>query len=171
MWVDGFMVWLLQSPLHWLASGSILLVQYRGRKSRRLYTRPVNYVSDGNTFYAISLRSRIWWRNLRGGQPVIVRVRGMELEGVGEVFEDGPGVAAGLTRILERAPRYARYFDVKLTAEGRPDPADVQRAAGDRVVIRISAGLISRDEVRLASFEGRGIRGGGEGSCPAPGGS
>lgn len=149
MWYNKIIIWILSSPLHWLLSESIMLVKYRGRRTQKRYETPVNYVRDDNIFYVISLRSRTWWKNLRGGQPVVVRVRGRELEGFGEVHEDDAGVASGLTEILQRAPRYAKYLRVGLSSDGRPKPEDVTRAAGERVVIRIAAGVLVKEPDHL----------------------
>jgi len=38
-----FVIGLLRSPLHRLASGSLLLITYRGRRSGRRFTIPVIY--------------------------------------------------------------------------------------------------------------------------------
>ena len=43
---NPFMVWLLRSPLHKLASKNTLLITFTGRKSGKKYTTPVNYASD-----------------------------------------------------------------------------------------------------------------------------
>jgi deazaflavin-dependent oxidoreductase (nitroreductase family) len=137
MWYNPMMVWLLRSPLHGLISKSFMLVTYTGRRSGKVYTIPVNYVQNGSVLSVTSYRQRTWWRNLRDGEPVSVRLRGRELQATGEVIEDDEGVVTALTAYLQNTPGSARYFKVGLDANGRPEAADILRAATDRVMIRI----------------------------------
>ncbi|GAB4533133.1 MAG: nitroreductase/quinone reductase family protein [Anaerolineae bacterium] len=135
MWFNPIMEWLLKSPLHPLISSNTMLITYTGHKSGRLYTTPVNYLRDGDVFTTISYRQRVWWRNLRGGAPVTIRVQGKDLEAVADVVEDDETVAGHLAAYLQKAPRLARYFDVRINPHGQPDPDDVARAARERVIV------------------------------------
>jgi deazaflavin-dependent oxidoreductase (nitroreductase family) len=141
MWYNSIIRWLLRSPLHGLMSKNTMLITYTGRRSGKVYTTPVNYVRDGDELLVTSYRHRTWWRNLRGGAPVILRLRGQDLKGVGEVVEDDENVAASLTAYLQKVPRTAKYFQVALNPDGEPIPNDVTRAAQDRVMIMIRAQL------------------------------
>src|SRR5215213_1728507 len=67
---------LLRSSLHGFMGRSTLLFTYTGRKSGKAYTTPVNYLRDGDTLLVVSSCEHIWWKNLRAGAPVAVRVRG-----------------------------------------------------------------------------------------------
>jgi len=112
---------ILRSPLHALVSGSTMLVTVTGRRSGQTYTTPVNYVREGDTVTVFSWRDRTWWRNLRGGAPVTLRLRGRDLRGTGEVAAvGGEAVAAALTRLRPRL-----------------SPATASRLARDGVMIRI----------------------------------
>ena len=53
-------------------SKSILLITVTGRKSGKKYTTPVNYLRRGDELTIISLHTRTWWRNLRGGREVTI---------------------------------------------------------------------------------------------------
>ena len=98
---------ILRSPLHRLLSGSLLLVTYTGRRSGRTFTIPVMYVQDGYDLLVYVGRSvrKVWWRNLRGGARVRVRLRGQKLEGTGTPVRGDAGVRE---RYLSRFPRAAR---------------------------------------------------------------
>jgi deazaflavin-dependent oxidoreductase (nitroreductase family) len=137
MWYNPIIAWILRSPLHGLLGGSLMVVTYRGRKSGKVYHTPVSCVRDGDTFLVTSFRKRTWWRNLRGGVPVSVRVRGRGWKTACEVVEDGEGVAANLMTYLREVPQYAQAFDVALDADDQPNAEDVARAAQTRVMIRI----------------------------------
>lgn len=137
MWYNSMMTWLLRSPLHSMLSESFMLISVKGRKSGRVIRTPVNYVREGNRLWVTSQRNRTWWRNLRGGAPVHVLVQGQELQGRGDAMVDQPSVAAGLATYLRLKPQNAKYFHVALDASGQPVPADCERAAQERVAIRI----------------------------------
>ncbi len=134
---NGFMKALLRSPLHRLLSKSTMLITFTGRKSGKVYTTPVNYVRDGDQVTVVSMRDRTWWRNLRGGARITLRLEGQEVEAWGEVIEDDEAVVAGLMGYLQMVPNYARYFNVRLDANGGPEAEDVAQAASARVVVKI----------------------------------
>lgn len=135
MWYNGLMTWLIRSPLHGVVSGNMLTVTYTGRKSGRRYTTPVNYVRRGDRLLIASLPERTWWRNLRGGQAVEVRLRGRDVTAQAEVYE-GESVSPVLADYLRSAPGMARYFDVKMVG-GEPDTAGVARVAPSRVIVAL----------------------------------
>lgn len=109
---------ILRSPLHLIASGGVMLITVTGRRSGRHYTLPVEYRRQGALVTVTSRRDRTWWRNLRGGAPVAVRIRGRDLAGSAEVIEDRSAVEA------------------ELQAGGRR-PEKAAALAADRVVVRI----------------------------------
>lgn len=76
---------ILRSPLHGGMSKSVMLLSYRGRRSGRIFTTPISYVRDGKDLLAVASRDHAWWKDLRGGAPVRVRVRGRESRGLGGV--------------------------------------------------------------------------------------
>jgi deazaflavin-dependent oxidoreductase (nitroreductase family) len=128
---------ILRSPLHGLLSGSILLITFTGRKSGKVYTTPVNYHRDRDVLTVVSWRNRTWWRNLRGGAPVTLRLPGKDVQGTGDVVEDPQSVVACLAKVLQRAPRYARFYHVTLDPKGQPTAEDASRFGQERVVIQI----------------------------------
>jgi deazaflavin-dependent oxidoreductase (nitroreductase family) len=134
-----FMKTILRSPLHGLASQNVMLITFTGRKSGKTYTTPVNYVRDGEGLIVLSHEDRTWWRNLRGGAPISVRLQGQELTGTGEVFEEPEAVAAGLLTLAQRSPSFQRYLNIELTSEGQPrDPEALMWIAQTKVIVRIT---------------------------------
>lgn len=130
---------LLRSPLHSLISKNVLLLTVTGRKSSNRYTTPVNYLRDGESLLISSSRDRSWWKNLRGGAPVTMRLQGKRLRGRGEAFEDEEAVAEGLLTFVQQVPAYQKYLRIELTSDGRPaDPEQLAQATRDRVIVRIS---------------------------------
>lgn len=130
---------ILRSPLHGLMSNSTMLITYTGRRSGKTYATPVNYVRDGETLLAVSPREHSWWKNLRGGAPVAMRVRGKNLRGFGRAFEGEAAIKeSGLLTVLQKVSAYRRYWKVELTPKGQPrDPGDLSRVARENVLVRI----------------------------------
>lgn len=134
---NWFMSWILRTPFHRLLSENVLLISVTGRKSGREYALPVNYQRAGDEIWITSRRERTWWRNLRGGAPVKLRLAGKMLRGRGEVFEEDVRVAKYMAEFLQRSPSLARYFGVGLDSEGKLRGEDVARAALERVMVRV----------------------------------
>ena len=72
---------MLRSPLHVILSSSYMLITVTGRKSGRHYTTPVQYKLEGDTVYIITFGGYTWWKNLRGGAPVDLLIRGKNYHG------------------------------------------------------------------------------------------
>jgi F420H(2)-dependent quinone reductase len=101
---------LLDSPAHGLVSGHLMLITVTGRRSGRTFTFPVGYHQDGDRL-RVNLdwpERKRWWRNLRGGAPVAVLLRGVPRTGVGRVVageDGGPSVEIELASELVQARR------------------------------------------------------------------
>ena len=135
MWFNPIMRWLINSPLHFFVSKNMMLMTYQGRKSGKSYTTPMNYLEIEGALYTISYRKRVWWRNLRGGAAVTLRLRGVDVPARAEVIEDPPQVSSSLQQYLKAAPEYARYLNVQIDSAGNPKPEDLDRLTNERVVV------------------------------------
>lgn len=134
--VNHSMKFILRSPLHGMVSKSILLITFTGRKSGRKYTTPVSYSQKGNQVYVFTHAP--WWKNLLGGEPVTLRLRGQDLQGLPEVVaDDKQAVAAGLAEHLRQVRSDARFYAVTYDDQGNPRTAEVAQAAQTVVMIRI----------------------------------
>lgn|SRR5215210_6297951 len=126
---------ILRSPLHPLMSGKYLLLTFTGLKSGKAYTSPVAYLREDDTF--LMTTDSPWWKNLEGGAPVVLRVKGREYEGIGEAVTDHAEVTRVLGKFLEIQPGYGRFVGVKRDADGQTDPLEVEEASRGRVVVRV----------------------------------
>lgn len=98
---------LLRSPLHGLASRRLALITVTGRRSGRRFTIPVGYRRDGASakIQVGRPKSKLWWRNLRGGAPVELRWGTEERSGYAEVVGDeDSGVVVEVQLDTPRAP-------------------------------------------------------------------
>jgi deazaflavin-dependent oxidoreductase (nitroreductase family) len=132
-----FIRWLARSLLHFFISKSVVLISYRGRKSGMEYTTPVNYIeAQEGVLLTTSFKERVWWRNLRGGQEVTVRLRGKDLPARVEVLEEDYDVRLGLAELVQVAPQYRRFLNITLGDDGQPISSSLEDAAKERVVVR-----------------------------------
>ena len=111
--VNPFVGAVLRSPLHRLLSARLALLTVTGRRSGDVHTFPVAYEQEGDRV-RITVgwpEQKRWWRNLRGGAPLRIRLRGRELAGYGEVMGD---------------ERIGIAVEVRLGREGADDANDVK---------------------------------------------
>lgn len=127
---------LLRSPLHRLMSKNVLLLSFTGRKSNKRYTLPLSYVQSGESLLLGTQTP--WWKNLRGGVPVTIRLRGEQRTGRADVITDERGMREAYRTILTLYPGYGRFIDMALDPDGQPNAEAVARGrARGLVVIRI----------------------------------
>jgi hypothetical protein len=121
-------------------SGSLLLIIYRGRKSGKDYTLPVQYARDGTTIYIVPgmPEKKTWWRSMRGGAPVRLLLGGKALAGNAAVLEGGAaGAVPALAAYLKRFPAAATTGSLRPDAAGTFNPQDLSRLAQSMVVVEI----------------------------------
>jgi hypothetical protein len=83
---------LLRSRLHPLVSGRLLLITITGRRTGRQHTLPVAYKEgpEGLTIPVLWAQRKLWWRNLRDGAQVSLRLRGDDRTGYACAQLDDP---------------------------------------------------------------------------------
>lgn len=136
-WVNTMMSYLLRSPLHGMVSDKILLITFTGRKSGKSYSTPVSYTRRNGEVLIFTHGQ--WWKNLRGGATVNVRVQGKELQCYAEpVASDPITIEEGLTDHLRHVPGDAKFYNVTLDKAGIPNAAEISRAARNTVMLRIT---------------------------------
>jgi hypothetical protein len=80
----------LSSPLHPVLSRGLALITVTGSRSGRRYTFPVGYRQDGD-WVTVNVgwpRRKHWWRNLRQGARVEMRIRGQRRAGQAQAHGD-----------------------------------------------------------------------------------
>lgn len=84
---------LLRSPLHPLVSGRLALISVTGRRSGTQHTFPIGYQQTGEqlTIPVLWPQRKLWWRNLRDGATVRLRLRGAERSGQARARVDERG--------------------------------------------------------------------------------
>ncbi len=134
--VNRAIKFVLRSPLHGVVSRSVLLISFTGRKSGKTYTTPVSYSQAGSQVTIFTHAA--WWKNLRAGEPVSLRIRGRDVRALPEpVAGDDLALAAGLSAHLRQVPSDARYYAVTFDQRGNPNAAEVAKAVQTVVMVRL----------------------------------
>ena len=126
---------ILRSPLHRIASRSVMLITFTGRKTGQRYTTPISYRREGNKVTAFT--GAKWSRNLVGGAPVTLNIKNKDYQGTADVVQDKEAVAAGLRSFLNQVRSDARFYQVKFDDDGQPNWQDVQQAAQRCVMLQV----------------------------------
>jgi deazaflavin-dependent oxidoreductase (nitroreductase family) len=135
-YVNSAMKFVLRSPVHGMVSKTTLLITFTGRKSGKIYTTPVSYSQYGDQVTIFTHAN--WWKNLRSGTPVTLRLRGREFQGLAEpVAEDKQAIVAGLAAHLRMVPSDARYYGVTFDDHKNPRTEEVKKAVQTVVMIRV----------------------------------
>ena len=134
--VNNAMKFVLRSPVHKMVSKFTLLITFTGRKSGKTYTTPVSYSQFGDQVYIFTHAN--WWKNLCGGAPVTLTIRGQEFKGWAEpVAEDKDAIATWLSTHLREVPSDAKYYSVTLDEQGNPKADEVKQAVHTVTMIRV----------------------------------
>ena len=93
----------LRSPAHGLLSKNLALITVTGRRSGREFTFPVGYRHQGDRVEIVVGRPerKVWWRNLREGGAVGLRLAGEELSGWAQARGDE---RSGVTVVVKLDP-------------------------------------------------------------------
>ncbi|MGE5335039.1 MAG: nitroreductase/quinone reductase family protein [Nitrososphaerota archaeon] len=127
---------ILGSPLHGVMSQRLLLITFTGRKTGRRFTTPISYLREGNVL-TLGVGGS-WWKNLRDGGQIQVRLRGRKRTGVTEVVTDEASMYEAYQVILAHNPTQARFMGITMDADGRPNPGALRQALRRRsAVVRI----------------------------------
>ncbi len=134
--MNKIMALVLRSPLHGAVSKHILLFTFKGRKSGKTFAIPLGYMRKGDTITLFTDHN--WWKNLREGAPVTLRMQGKIYQGTATALPDDKELTVSeLQAFVKNAPMSARAYDIQMDANGQPDLASVQSAAQRFTLIHV----------------------------------
>jgi hypothetical protein len=132
--INPLMALLLRSPIHGLLSGSLMLITFTGRRSGRSFTTPVRYICNDGTVRCFTSSENQWWRNLRGGSPVTLRIAGQDVVYKAAATNDPENTRKWLIHYLGLFPQDAVYHDIRLE-KGQLNVGDLDLAAKNAIVV------------------------------------
>lgn len=134
--VNKVVLGLLHTPVLCRLVGRRLVTVYVvGRKTGRRFAVPVAYTRQDGTLLVGTQFS--WARNLRGGEPVDIRLLGKRISADVQVLTDETGVVEHLAKMARDNHQFAKFNQIGLDEHGEPRPHDLRLAwsAGARVLL------------------------------------
>ena len=132
---------ILESPLHSLLSGRLILITYTGRKSGMKHSLPVQYARSHDELIVVAgyHQHKKWWRNLLVESAIRVCYRGKWFEASAKAFDgDVEVIAPLLPDYLRRFPASARIRGLTLDSSGNiEDQAKLAEEAERVVMVKI----------------------------------
>ena len=137
--LNPVMTALLRSPLHGIASGTIALLHFRGRKSGREFVTPLSYTRENETVRFLSAHDTRWWRNLRGEPvPVSIEIARQMYTGKARLLDgNSEQLREGVRRFLCALPRDAKVYGIKLDESRKPVEESLAKAAPELVLVEV----------------------------------
>lgn len=127
---------LLDSRLHWPLSRWFLLLSWTGRRTGRVYTIPVSYVTDSRHVF-LTTGDR-WWRNVVDNESVRVRLGGRWSSARAIAVTDADESRREHDRLFRLHPWYRRLAGVPATPAPDSDTTALARSiAAGRTLVRI----------------------------------
>jgi deazaflavin-dependent oxidoreductase (nitroreductase family) len=120
-------------------ASSLLLLRFRGRRTGVWRTTPVGYAREGDVVVIVTSPTYQWWRNIREGAEVDVRLDGRwRLGNARIVSPDDPAYEGTVAhQVRQRGPAVLRRFGVVVGDDGRIDEADRADAAARAHIVRV----------------------------------
>ena len=100
---------LLALPFATPLSRQLMLLNVLGRKTGRLYRQPISYVPEADDTLLTPGGGR-WTRNLRPGQPVVIHLRGKDVEARAEFIAEPDHLEPVLKKMMEVNPRMTSFM-------------------------------------------------------------
>lgn len=99
---------------------ALMLLRFTGRKSGKVYTTPVGYVREGDSVVVVTSPTYQWWKNVRDGAEVEVRLDGSWRKAHARVLQadDSAFDRAVAIQVTGRGPRMLQGFGVDVDASG-----------------------------------------------------
>ena len=135
--MNGIMTLILRLPLSGGMSKQLGLITVTGRRSGKRYTTPVGYVRIGDNHVHVFSHADGWWKNLRGGGPVTIRMAGKDYHGTGVTIENHDAIVEDFYNYLSHIPNASGPFGVRFV-DGKPLREDVIAQAKKNIMIDIT---------------------------------
>ena len=137
--INPVVAFLARSPLHFLISHQVLIIQFKGRKSGKQFLVPVSYHEHESSYTCVTLRSNIWWRNLKEVSHTQIWLKGTLQNAQIDLEFNNDQIVESTLRDLVTNNRIDAYFaKIKLNKDGSPDSDDLIQAGKIHTVLKFT---------------------------------
>ena len=116
---------ILNTRLHMVMSGRLMLITFNGRVTGLTYTTPVSYVREDDLLLVPG--GGKWWKNIEATPQARVRLRGAWKAVTPEVVREPRALRELMRRMLTANPAIAVFTGIKHGVDGWPDAAALER--------------------------------------------
>ncbi len=134
--INPIVRFLLRSRIHFFWSESLMLITFTGRKSGRQFTTPVRFIRNDETVRCFTSAENQWWRNLRGGADVVLRIGGRDAPYHATAVENDPDeVKKWLRYYLGLFPQDAAYHDIRVNRNKSLVAEDLEKSSRSAILV------------------------------------
>ena len=135
--INRVMRLLLNSPLHGVMSGSVMVIYFTGRKTGRRRSTPVRYLREGEErVVCLTGRETGWWPNFLEPRDVELQLAGRRVAARAHARPDDTEHKASVLReTLRRFPADAPYHGIVVKRGQEITPAQFEAAVARDVVV------------------------------------
>ena len=128
---------LLNSPLHRLMSGSVMIIYFTGRKTGKRRATPVRYLTESDTcVVCLTGRETGWWPNFLEPRDVELQLAGRRIAARAHSRpNDTDRKSSVLRETLRRFPADAPYHGIVVKRGQEVAPAQFEAAVARDVVV------------------------------------
>jgi len=137
--INPLVVFILRSPLHFLASKNLIFITFQGRKSKKTFNIPVSYHREGNNLIALTLKQNLWWKNLKMLNRTQITLLGKKEDvGITIVDQDTQFIKEKMRELIIEKPIDAYFAKVKLDNNKLPVEEDLEEASQKHIVLKFT---------------------------------
>jgi hypothetical protein len=128
-----------KSPLHFLISQNLVVLNFRGMKTGKNYALPVSYLEDPKgQLSCVTDRRNIWWRNLLQASNIKILYKGNLTDALVTVEHENNKIIADQLDALCSHSRIDGFFAKVGYENGKPVQKDIEKAASIMTLIQLS---------------------------------
>ena len=137
--INPLVVFILRSPLHFIASKNLIFITFQGRKSKKTFNIPVSYHREGNDLIALTLKQNLWWKNLKMLNRTQITLLGKKEDvGITIVDQDTLFIKEKMRELIIEKPIDAYFAKVKLDNNKLPVEEDLEEASQKHIVLKFT---------------------------------
>ena len=128
-----------KSPLHFLISQNIVVLNFMGMKTGKDYALPVSYFEDPKgKLRCVTDRRNIWWRNLLQASNIKILYKGNLTDALVTIEHENNKIIADQLDALCSHSRIDGFFAKVGYENGKPVQKDIEKAASIMTLIQLS---------------------------------
>ena len=128
-----------KSPLHFLISQNLVVLNFVGMKTGKNYALPVSYLEDPKgQLRCVTDRRNIWWRNLLQASSIKILYKGKLTDALVTIEHENNKIIADQLDALCSHSRIDGFFAKVGYENGKPVRKDIEKAASLMTLIQLS---------------------------------